>query len=43
MVIFIKGSPEFPECKFTRRLIEYLNQKNVNYGYFNIFTNEDLR
>lgn len=43
IVVFIKGSPEFPECKYTRKIVSYLNSKKVKYGYFNIFTNEELR
>ena len=41
--VFIKGSPEFPYCKFTKKLIKYLNEKKVEYGHFNIFTNQNLR
>lgn len=43
VMVFIKGSPDFPECKYSRKIIDYLNSKNIKYGYFNIFTNEELR
>lgn len=45
--IFIKGTPEKPECKFTRELIELLNTLNlvsgIDYKYFNIFLNNKIR
>ncbi|KAG0442642.1 Glutaredoxin-related protein 5, mitochondrial [Dictyocoela muelleri] len=45
--IFIKGTPEKPECKFTRELIEFLGSLNlvggIDYKYFNIFLNNKIR
>ena len=43
VLAFIKGSPQFPQCGFTRKLVEKLNKFNVKFGHFNIFTDEDLR
>ena len=47
MFIFIKGTPEQPKCKFTRALLEVLNELNLqnglDYAYFNIFSDEVLR
>ncbi|KAM0686870.1 glutaredoxin, partial [Conglomerata obtusa] len=45
--IFIKGTPSRPECKFTRKLVELLQQKGLvsgrDFGYCNIFENEKIR
>lgn len=45
--IFIKGTPEHPECKFTRQLIQQLDDMALingrHYNYFNIFTDPKLR
>ena len=43
VMIFIKGSPEFPQCGFSRKMVAKMNSFKVNFGYFNIFTDEDLR
>ncbi|KAL0491821.1 glutaredoxin [Acrasis kona] len=41
--IFIKGTPTAPQCGFSRQLIEILNKNQVEFGYFNIFTDEKVR
>ncbi|KAF7683620.1 Monothiol glutaredoxin-4 [Astathelohania contejeani] len=47
VTLFIKGTPERPECGYTRQLIELLNKYNFidgrNYNYFNIFMDNDIR
>lgn len=42
-IVFIKGSPQFPQCGFTRKIIEKLDRFKIKYGHFNIFTDEELR
>lgn len=45
--IFIKGTPDRPECGFTRQLIDLLKGLDLvngrDYQYFNIFSDEDVR
>lgn len=41
MVIFIKGTPEKPQCKFTRKLLTLL--EGYEYKSYNILTNSILR
>ncbi len=41
--VFIKGTAQFPFCKFTKKMVAYLDGKGLKYGYFNIFTNNELR
>jgi len=44
VVIFIKGSPQSPQCKFSRALVELLNgMPNVKYDHFDILSDEDVR
>jgi Grx4 family monothiol glutaredoxin len=43
VMAFIKGSPQFPQCGFTRQIIAKLNKFKVQFGHFNIFTDEELR
>lgn len=41
--VFMKGSPEFPQCGFTRQIVEILSQKRVDYGSYNILSDPELR
>ena len=43
VMVFIKGSPQFPQCGFTRQIIGKLDKYKLKYGHFNIFTDEELR
>lgn len=40
--VFIVGTPEDPMCKYSKSIINYLNNKNVDYGYYNIMINDEL-
>lgn len=37
VMVFIKGTPENPECKFTRELLEALNGAGILFGSCNVF------
>lgn len=41
--VFMKGSPEFPQCGFTRQIVEILAQKRVSYGSYSILSDPELR
>ena len=41
--IFIKGSPEQPKCKFTRRLLEMFAPFGYRFGHFDILKDERIR
>jgi Grx4 family monothiol glutaredoxin len=43
VVVFMKGNPEFPQCGFSRKIVEKLRSFNLQFGHFNIFTDEELR
>lgn len=40
---FIKGSPEAPKCKFTRKLVDLFNQGQYKYKTFDILGDEKIR
>ncbi|CDW76674.1 monothiol glutaredoxin-s17-like [Stylonychia lemnae] len=40
---FIKGSPEQPKCKFTRRLVEMFGKSQYKYKSFDILSDERIR
>ena len=41
--IFMKGTPESPECGFSMKVAEILKSYNIELGYFNIFEDEEIR
>lgn len=43
VMIFIKGSPEAPQCGFSRKLVDLLAKYNTNYGHFNILSDNTVR
>ena len=43
LMIFIKGTPEQPQCGFTRQLLAILDGMNLKYSYFNIFSDQLVR
>lgn len=43
VMIFIKGTPTQPRCKFTRAFIDLLNGLNAKYGYFDILSDMEVR
>lgn len=42
IVLFLTGSPEHPRCRFTVQLVELFDQLGVEYGYFNILTDDEV-
>ncbi|AFZ81038.1 glutaredoxin domain-containing protein [Theileria equi strain WA] len=44
LLIFIKGTPEEPQCQYSAKLIGILNNYKLNdYAYINVFSHEALR
>ena len=42
-MIFIKGTPEEPRCGFSKSLVSILNSENIQFSYFDILTDEEVR
>lgn len=42
-MIFIKGSPKMPRCGFTQELLELLDEEKIEYDYFDILQNDEVR
>ncbi|MGB1582060.1 MAG: Grx4 family monothiol glutaredoxin [Nevskiales bacterium] len=40
VVIFMKGSPDFPQCGFSARASEALKACGANFAYVNIYEDE---
>ena len=42
ILIFMKGSPDFPQCGFSARASQALNACGVPYAYVNIYEDEEI-
>jgi hypothetical protein len=42
VMVFIKGSPEAPFCKYSKELIKLLKEENIVFGSFDIFSSEQV-
>ncbi len=42
IVIFMKGTPQFPQCGFSARTVEALNRCGEEFAFVNIFEEQDV-
>ncbi len=43
VVLFMKGTPQFPLCGFSGQVVQILDHLGVSYKGLNVLENEDLR
>ncbi|MBO6815574.1 MAG: Grx4 family monothiol glutaredoxin [Rhizobiaceae bacterium] len=43
MVLFMKGTPDFPQCGFSGQVVQILNYLGVDYKGVNVLTDDDIR
>ena len=43
VVLFMKGTPDFPQCGFSGQSVQVLQACQADFHYFNIFEDEELR
>jgi len=43
VLLYMKGTPDFPNCGFSARVAQILNHLNTRYAYVNILDNPDIR
>ena len=43
VVLFMKGTPDFPQCGFSGQAVQLLEACHASYAYFNIFEDPELR
>ena len=43
MVLYMKGTPKFPQCRFSGQVVEILKECRAGYAYVNILDNPDIR
>lgn len=43
VILYMKGTPQFPQCGFSARAVEALSQIGRPFAYVNILENPDIR
>lgn len=43
VMIFIKGTPDEPKCRYSRYLIELLRKHHIRFGFFNVLKNPFIK
>ncbi len=43
VLLYMKGSPDFPMCGFSARVVHILSSMNTEYAYVNVLENPDIR
>tara|TARA_X000000950_G_C13702278_1_gene572648 strand:- start:263 stop:598 length:336 start_codon:yes stop_codon:yes gene_type:complete len=43
VVLFMKGTPDFPQCGFSANAVAILNYFNVEFKSYNVLENNELR
>lgn len=41
--LFMKGTPDFPQCGFSGRVVQILNYLGLEYGSANVLESDELR
>lgn len=43
VVLYMKGTPDFPQCGFSGQTVQILEACHAEYTYFNIFEDPEIR
>ncbi len=43
VILYMKGTPQFPQCGFSARVVEALSPSGVPFAYVNILENPEIR
>ncbi len=43
VVLFMKGTPDFPQCGFSGQVVQILNYLGLDYKGINVLADDDLR
>ena len=41
--LFMKGTPQFPQCGFSARAVAVLNELGAKFSTFNVFDDDEVR
>lgn len=43
VLLYMKGTPDFPQCGFSGRAVQILEQCGIEFAYVNIFEDPEIR
>jgi Grx4 family monothiol glutaredoxin len=43
VMLFMKGTPSAPQCGFSKQTVNFLRERSIRYGFFNILADDDVR
>ncbi len=43
VLLYMKGTPDFPQCGFSARAVQILEQCGVEYAFVNVFEDPEVR
>lgn len=43
VLLYMKGTPDFPQCGFSGRAVNILEQCGVEFAYVNVFADPEIR
>jgi monothiol glutaredoxin len=43
VMLFMKGTPQFPQCGFSAAVVQILNYLELDYGSTNVLADEEIR
>ena len=43
VMLFMKGTPDFPQCGFSGQVVQILNYLSIDYGSADVLSNPELR
>lgn len=43
VILYMKGTPDFPQCGFSARAVQILEQCGAQYAYVNVFEEPEVR
>lgn len=43
VMLFMKGIPDAPRCGFSRQIVEVLRSENIEFGFFDILSDDSVR
>lgn len=43
LLLYMKGTPQFPQCGFSGQVVHILRLCNAKFGYVNVLENPDIR
>ena len=43
VVLFMKGTPDFPQCGFSGQVVQILNYLGIDYKGINVLADDDIR